>query len=231
MADALRAVWETAKTVIPIVTFLIVSQVFIIKKPIDNYKSLLSGILLTIVGLHLFLKGASMSLLSLGDSIGRNLVVLNNKYYILAFAFIMGYFATLVEPALKTLALEVEEISVGVIPSKVLIHAVAVGFGCGMCIGILKIINNIPPSHIMIPILLLAVVLIYFAPSEFVNIALDSASATTGPVNIPLNMAISLGLSKILANSDPLLNGFGIIGLTSLGAVISVLILGILIKI
>jgi hypothetical protein len=60
---------------------------------------------------------------------------------------------------------------------------------------------------------------------------MDTASATTGPVNIPLNMALAIGLTKILQNTDPLLSGFGIIGLTSIGSMISVLTLGILTRI
>ncbi len=229
--EIFRAVWDTAKNVLPIVLFLCVFQLLILKKPIQEIKTLALGTLLSIAGLHLFLKGVSLSLIPLGDSVGKNLVYMNNKYLIAIFAFMVGYFATLVEPGLRALALEVEEISTGAIPVKILINAVAIGFGLGMSIGIVKILNNVPTKNILFPILLVAIVLGYFAPREFVDIAIDSASATTGPVNIPLNMAIALGLSRILETSDPLLNGFGIIGLTSMGAVISVLVLGILTRI
>jgi hypothetical protein len=226
--NVLKAFWDTAKNVLPIMVFLCIFQVLFLKKPIAEFKIMLIGTLLSIVGLHLFLKGVTLSLIPLGDSVGKNIIVLNNKYIIGIVAFIIGYFATLVEPGLRSLALEVEEISAGAIPVGILIQTVAIGFGGGMTIGIVKILNNIPTKIILFPIVLLALVLGYFAPRQFVDIALDSASATTGPVNIPLNMAIALGLSKILEVSDPLLNGFGIIGLTSMGAVISVLILGIL---
>ncbi len=229
--DVLKAFWETAKSVLPIVIFLCIFRLIVLRKPIEEIKTLALGTLLSIVGLHLFLKGISLSLIPLGDSVGENLVVLNNKYLIAIFAFVVGFFATMVEPGLKALALEVEEISTGAIPMNVLINAVGIGFGLGMSIGIVKILNNIPTKTILFPVLLLAMILGYFAPREFVDIAIDSASATTGPVNIPLNMAIALGLSKILETSDPLLNGFGIIGLTSMGAVISVLVLGILSRI
>ena len=67
-----------------------------------------------------------MSLLPIGDSVGSNLVILERKWIIVIIGFVIGYFATLVEPALKALALEVEEISIGAIPNKVLIHAVAI---------------------------------------------------------------------------------------------------------
>jgi len=227
----LNDLWETARSVLPLVLALAFFQLVVLRKPIKNVKEFIIGVLLSIFGLHFFLKGVSMSLLPLGDSVGGNLVVLDRKWLIVAIAFVIGYFGTLVEPALKTLALEVEEISIGAIPDKVLIHAVAIGFGAGMGIGVYKILNNISYVKVVAPLLLVILVLIFFAPEEFVSIAMDSASATTGPVNIPLNMALAIGLAKVLENVDPLLSGFGIVGLTSVGAVISVLILGILTRI
>ena len=227
----LNDLWETARSVLPLVVTLAFFQLVVLRKPIKNVKEFIIGVLLSIFGLHFFLKGISMSLLPLGDSVGENLVVLERKWLMVAVAFVVGYFGTLVEPALKTLALEVEEISIGAIPNRVLVHAVAVGFGSGMAIGVYKILNNISYIKIVAPLLLVILVLIFFAPEEFVSIAMDSASATTGPVNIPLNMALAIGLAKILENVDPLLSGFGIVGLTSIGAVISVLVLGILAKI
>lgn len=227
----LNDLWETARSVLPLVLALVFFQLVILRKPIKSVKEFAIGVLLSIFGLHFFLKGISMSLLPLGDSVGENLVVLERKWLMVAVAFVIGYFGTLVEPALKTLALEVEEISIGAIPNKVLVHAVAIGFGSGMGIGVYKILNNISYIKVVAPLLLVILVLIFFAPEEFVSIAMDSASATTGPVNIPLNMALAIGLAKVLENVDPLLSGFGIVGLTSIGAVISVLVLGILTRI
>jgi len=227
----LNDLWETARSVLPLVLALAFFQLVILRKPIKSVKEFVIGVLLSIFGLHFFLKGISMSLLPLGDSVGENLIVLERKWLMMAVAFVVGYFGTLVEPALKALALEVEEISIGAIPNKVLIHAVAIGFGAGMGIGVYKILNNISYVKVVAPLLLVILVLIFFAPEEFVSIAMDSASATTGPVNIPLNMALAIGLAKVLENVDPLLSGFGIVGLTSVGAVISVLILGILTRI
>lgn len=172
-----------------------------------------------------------MSLLPIGDSVGSNLVILERKWIIVIIGFVIGYFATLVEPALKALALEVEEISIGAIPNKVLIHAVAIGFGSGMAIGLFRILNGISYLKIVIPLLFLVIILAFFAPEQFVSIAMDSASATTGPVNIPINMALAIGLAKVIEGVDPLLAGFGVVGLTSVGAIISVLALGILTRI
>ena len=231
MMEILRDIWGTAKTVLPLALILVILQIVVLKKPIKNLKEFIIGIILSIAGLHFFLKGVFMSILPLGDSVGGNIAILDNKLLIVAISLVIGYLGTLVEPALKTLALEVEEVSVGAIPNKVLIHAVAIGFGLGMGIGVWKIINNIPFIKIVIPLIFVIILLIPFVPKEFVSIAMDSASATTRPVNIPLNMAIAVGLAKSLENVDPLTSGFGIIGLTSIGAVISVMVLGLLSRI
>lgn len=226
--ETLAPLWETLKGILPLTAIMALFQVVILKKPIDNIKEFGMGFIFAVIGLHLFLKGTNMSLIPLGDSVGRNLYVLDKKWLIILIGFIIGYFGTLVEPALRTLALEVEELSAGAIPNRVLIHGVAAGFGLGMGIGLFKIISNISYIKIVVPLLLLVMVLMFFAPEPYGSIAMDSASATTGPVNIPLNMALAIGLASIIETADPLLSGFGIVGLTSIGAMVSVLILGIL---
>ena len=226
--DGLGAVWETFSSILALTGALLFVQLVILRRPVDNWKQFIIGILLSGFGLHFFLKGVNLSLIPLGENVGANLVVLDRRWVVIVIAFVIGYFGTLVEPALKTLALEVEEITVGAIPNKALIHAVAIGFGFGMSIGIFRILKNIPYTYIIVPLLLIILALMFFAPEEFRSIAMDSASATTGPVNIPLNMSLAIGLASIIEHADPLLSGFGVVGLTSIGAVISVLLLGIL---
>ena len=229
--EGISALCKTAYTVIPITVFLIIFQIFVFKKSIGDVKNFTIGILLTVLGLHFFLKGISLSLLPLGENVGKSLIVLEHKWLMMAFAFGLGYLGTLVEPALRVLALEAEEISIGALPQNILIHAVAIGFGLGMAIGVFKILNGVPIIKILLPLLVITFILVFFVPEQFIAIAIDSASATTGPVNIPLNLAIAIGLSKIIEHADPLFSGFGLIGLTSFGAMLSVLTLGILSKI
>lgn len=231
LMDILGPLWESAKGIIPITVIMILIQTVILKKPIENVKNFGIGILLATLGLHLFLMGTEASLIPLGDSVGRNLDLAKNKWVIIAIGFAIGYAGTLVEPALRTLAVQVDELSQGAIPPTVLVHGVAIGFGGGMALGLFKILQNIPFIKLVIPLLLVTAVLAYIAPEPYAAIAMDSASATTGPVNIPINMAVAIGLASIIEGVDPLLSGFGIIGLTSMGSMISVMILGILTKI
>lgn len=226
--EFLSPLWDTIKGVLPLTLMLVVLQLFLLRRPIENVGRFLTGILLAILGLHFFLKGANMSLITLSESIGRNIVLLDKKWYVVAAGFVIGYMGTLVEPALKILALQVEELSVGAIKSTMLIHGVAAGFGSGLALGLYKIITNTPYIKILVPLLVVIGILSFFTPEPFDALAIDTASATTGPVNIPINMSIAVGLASVVEHADPLLSGFGIVGLTSLGAMVSVMILGIL---
>lgn len=223
--------WQSAKGIIPITLIMVLIQAVILRRPVENIKSFIIGIALATIGLHLFLYGTSASLVPLGDAVGRNLDVLNNKFFIILIGFAIGYAGTLVEPALKTLALQVEELSQGAISEKVLIHGVAIGFGAGMALGLYKIMSMTSFVKLAVPLLIVVAVLSVITPEPYAAIAMDSASATTGPVNIPINMAIAIGLASIMEGVDPLLSGFGIVGLTSIGSMISVMVLGILTRI
>lgn len=228
--DVLGPLWKTAKGVIPLTAALVIIQTVILKKPIEEVKNFTTGILITLLGLHLFLYGTSVSLIPLGDSVGRHLYVLDNKWIIILIGFVIGYSGTLVEPALRALALQVEELSQGAIPQTVLLHSVAAGFGLGLSVGLYRIMSNVSYVRVIIPLLIIIILLSIVTPDPYTSIAMDSASATTGPVNIPINMAIAIGLASIIEGVDPLLSGLGIVGLTSIGSMVSVMILGVLTK-
>ncbi len=105
-------------------------------------------------------------------------------------------------------------------------HAVSFGVGCGIAIGIFKIIFSIPIAYIIIPGYLVAIVLTYFSTEEFVNIAWDSAGVTTGPVTVPLVLAMGLGFGEAVGAIE----GFGILSMASIGPIISVMATGLWIQ-
>lgn len=219
---------ETLTTVAPLTGILLFIQLVIFRKPLANVKEFIVGFILTVIGLYLFLRGIEWSLIPLGESVGENFVLINNRIFILLIGFIVGYFATSVEPGLQALAQQVEELSQGAIPYTILIRGVAIGVGLGMVLGLGRILLNIPYMYLIIPLLALILVLSYFSPEPFDSIAFDAASATTGPVNIPINMALAIGLAMVIEGADPLLAGFGVVGLTSMATMVSVLVLGII---
>ncbi len=108
---------------------------------------------------------------------------------VLLFAFVMGYGATVAEPALNALGLTVEEMTVGTFRKSLLMQSVAVGVGIGLGVGVAKIVWDIPLAWVLVPSYLLLLAVTAFSSEEFVNVAWDSAGVTTGPITVPLVLA------------------------------------------
>lgn len=144
-------------------------------------------------------------------------------FVVLLFAFIMGYGATLAEPALNALGVKVEELTVGTFEKSLLIQAVASGVGIGMLLGVVKIIWNVPLVYLSIPPYLLLLIITKISTEEFVNIAWDSAGVTTGPITVPLVLAVGLGIGKQVN----VVEGFGMLSLASVCPILAVLTVGL----
>ena len=142
---------------------------------------------------------------------------------VILFALIMGYGATLAEPALNALGLTVEEITVGVFKKNTLMQSVAFGVGAGIALGVLKIVLGIPIFWLLAPLYVFLIFLTKFSTEEFVNIGWDSAGVTTGPITVPLVLAMGLGLG----NEVGVVEGFGILAMASVCPIVSVLFVGI----
>lgn len=144
---------------------------------------------------------------------------------LLLFAFLMGYGATLAEPALNALGHTVEEMTVGTFKKSHLMQAVAVGVGIGIAVGVSKIVWSLPLTWLLVPPYLLLLPMTRLSSEEFVNIGWDSAGVTTGPVTVPLVLAIGLGIG----NQVGVVEGFGILAMASVCPILSVLTMGLVV--
>ena len=142
---------------------------------------------------------------------------------VILFAFMMGYSATLAEPALNALGATVEQITVGTFKKQLLMQAVAIGVGVGIALGVTKIIYNVPLIWMLVPPYLVLMVLTFLSNEDFVNIGWDSAGVTTGPVTVPLVLAMGLGIGGQVGSIE----GFGILSMASVCPILSVLIVGL----
>ena len=144
---------------------------------------------------------------------------------VLLFAFVMGYGATLAEPALNALGSTVEELTVGTFKKNLLMQAVALGVGVGIALGVAKIIWNIPLVWMMGPPYVLLLIITKLSTEEFVNIGWDSAGVTTGPITVPLVLAMGLAVGLQVG----VVEGFGILSMASVCPILSVLCVGLVV--
>ncbi len=145
---------------------------------------------------------------------------------VIGFAFLMGFGATLAEPALNALGLTVQKLTNGAFKKSMLMYSVAGGVSVGIALGIAKLIMGFDLASVLIPLYALAVILTFFSSEEYVNVGWDSAGVTTGPVTVPLVLAMGLGLGNAVSAVD----GFGILSLASICPIIAVLSMGIFIQ-
>jgi hypothetical protein len=136
----------------------------------------------------------------------------------------MGYGATLAEPALNALAIKVEEITVGAFKRSLLMHTVAFGVGLGVALGVTKLLFEISLVWFLLPLYILLIPITAISSEAFVNIGWDSAGVTTGPITVPLVIALGLGLGSAMN----VVEGFGILAMASVCPIISVLTMGLL---
>ncbi len=228
------------RAILPLVLFLFVLLRVVLKETLNNMGEILYGIGLTIIGMCMFNVGLTYGLSKLGGDVGSLVpaafmelsAIPASPLYIyavglvlsLAFAFGLGYGATVAEPALNALGETAQSLTRGVFKKKTLITAVSLGVAIGIAIGLAKLIFDLPLVWLILPGYLLALVLTFFSSETFVNVAWDSAGVTTGPITVPLVLAMGMGFG----NATNAVEGFGILSMASIGPILTVLVTGLL---
>ena len=232
-----REIVGALRAILPLVLLLVLVQRFVLGQRIQAANIFIYGISLAILGMMLFNIGLTTGLGELGEQAGNNVPWAFSTHRItgepplypyalgitmsLIFAFVIGYSATVAEPALNAMGMTVENLTDGAFKKRLLIHTVAAGVGIGAAVGVAKILFNLPLDKLLIGGYLIAMLLTALTREEFVNLAWDSAGVTTGPVTVPLLLALGIGLGQAVGAAE----GFGILAMCSLGPILSVLII------
>lgn len=228
IADLLGFLGEGLRSVAPVVGILLVFQLVVLRQPLENWREISVGLALTTVGLVIFLRGIQLGLTPLGEAASSALAQRGSLLLVILFGLALGYGATLAEPSLQILADRVENLTAGALSSTLFVQTVAIGVALGIAAGATRIVLGIESTPFLIPALALTIVLVFFAPERYTGLAFDAALATTGPVTVPLALALGGGLALALERGDILVYGFGLVAFSAIGPVLCVLLLGIL---
>lgn len=237
------------QAILPLCGFLFLTLLIVLKERLRKGDEIAIGVIFSVVGMALFGFGLTLGLTPLGTQLGSNIPVtfanivpwgmsgivppifespLTGKLVTILFAFFLGYGATLAEPALNALGHTVENVTVGVFQKKLLMHVVAIGVGLGIAAGVAQMaFESLHLTLLLIPPYVLLLFLTIISADEFVNFAWDSAGVTTGPITVPLVLAMGLGIGGSLPGVR---DGFGILALASVGPIITVLVVGLIVS-
>lgn len=219
---------EVLQALVPLLIIFIIFQVFFLKLPWEAVLNILKGIIMTFLGLVLFLQGVKVGFLPVGQEIGEILGSTGDRWMLIPIGLLLGFLATMAEPAVRVLSSEVERASSGYIKEKMILYTLSLGVALFVALGMAKIILGISFYYIIIPGYILALVMLFFSDSTFISIAFDSGGVATGPMTVTFIMAIAIGLAESMAGREPVKDGFGLIALVALAPILLMMILGML---
>ncbi|MGA8942426.1 MAG: DUF1538 domain-containing protein [Thermoactinomyces sp.] len=219
---------EVAVALTPLFVTFLLFQIFQLKLPRRRVSNIIKGFILTFLGLAFFLQGVHVGFLPAGKEMGSILGGLSYNWILIPIGLALGFVATFAEPAVRILNQQVDKVSTGSIPEKVMLYTVSIGVAVSVALSMLRVLAGIPLWYFVIPGYLLAFILTRYTKKSFTAIAFDSGGVATGPMTVTFILSMVVGVATVLEDRNPLLEGFGMISLVALAPILSVLILGIM---
>ncbi|MEH6581325.1 MAG: DUF1538 domain-containing protein [Halioglobus sp.] len=235
-----KSLLGSLRDLLPIVLVILFFQFIVLQQPLPNVGQILTGIVFVVLGLTFFIHGLEQGLFPIGESMAHAFARKGSLFWLMAFAFSLGFGTTVAEPALIAVAAEAADVAaVGQMIEATdeaksryangLRFTVAFAVGLAIVIGVLRILKGWPIQWIIIGGYIIVVVMTMFAPQEIIGIAYDSGGVTTSTITVPLVTALGVGLASSIRGRNPMIDGFGLIALASLTPIIFVMAYGMFI--
>jgi hypothetical protein len=235
-----RPLIGSLRDLLPVIVVVVFFQLVVLQQPLPNLAQLLSGVLLVVLGLTLFIQGLEMGLFPVGESLAHALARKGSLFWLLIFAFLLGFGTTVAEPALIAVAEEASEVAAqagAIVNNQATQEAYAEGLrltvafsvGLAILVGVMRIVKGWPIHWMIMAGYVLVVIITSFAPREIIGIAYDSGGVTTSTITVPLVTALGVGLASSIRGRNPMLDGFGLIAFASITPIIFVMIFGMVV--
>ena len=226
------------RDLMPVVLVIGVFQLFVFQGPTGQLTAMLAGGLLVVAGLAFFIFGLRLALFPIGEGLAHALAKKGSVFWLVTFAFALGFGTTVAEPALIAVVAEAAKAAanaghIASSPEAMDTYAfglrmtVAFAVGTALIVGVLRILLNWSLPIMIIGGYMLVLLLTSIAPEEIIGIAYDVGGVTTSTVTVPLVTALGIGLASSLKGRNPLTDGFGLIALAALAPILFVLLYGI----
>lgn len=219
---------DVAIALSPLVVVFIFFQLYMLKLPKRQVIKIIKGVILTFVGLALFLQGVNIGFLPVGEMMGMAIGSLSYNWILIPIGFLLGFAVIMAEPAVRVLTTEVEKASSGHINRNIMLYTLCIGVAFSVALSMARVLSGISLWYFIVPGYIIALILTRFASSEFVAIAFDAGGAATGPMTVTFILSMTVGVAKQIEGRNPLTDGFGMVSLVALTPILAILILGFL---
>lgn len=224
MRDVNETFREVIQAIFPLTLAVVLLLLVFVGIGLDDLISFLMATVLTVIGMTFFLTGVKMSMLPIGEAIGADLPKHNSLAFIAVVAFLLSFFVAIAEPNVNVLINMIDSALQGSINNNLLIISIAFGVGLLMAISILRIVFGTPIKYLFAASYSIILILSLFIPADYLAITFDAGSVTTGAMIIPVIMGLGIGIASVLQDRSEL-DGFGLIGLASIGPILSLMLL------
>lgn len=236
-----KALLGSCKDLLPIVLVIAFFQFIVLQQPMPNVGDIFIGLILVVLGLTFFIYGLEMGLFPIGESMAKAFARKGSIFWLLTFAFCLGFGTTVAEPSLIAVAKEAATVAAsgGIISATEIAqqeyanglrYTVAFAVGLAIVLGVLRIIRGWPIQYLILGGYVIVVIMTAFAPTWIIGIAYDSGGVTTSTITVPLVTALGVGLASSIKGRNPMIDGFGLIAFASLTPMIFVMLYGMVLS-
>ncbi len=216
---------ETAVAMLPVVGIFLLFQWTMLKMSRRSFFKKLIGIGYTFVGLVLFLTGVNVGFSPLGAELGAALAQGGTRVMLVPLAAVLGWFIISAEPAVGVLEKQIETVSAGAIPGKVIKHSLSVAIALAMGLSMLRVLTGASLLWFLIPGYGAALLLSFFVPDLYTAIAFDSGGVASGPMTATFMLQFVMGACRAVGG-NVLQDAFGAVAMVAMMPLLSIQLVG-----
>ncbi len=216
---------EIAVSLLPIVIFFALFQIFLLKIKRKSLLKIIIGIVYTYIGLVLFLTGVNVGFMPAGNHLGQTIAELPYKWVLIPIGMVIGFFIVKAEPAVYVLMEQVEEITSGAISGRAMGLSLSLGVAASVGLAMIRVLTGISIFWFIIPGYIIALALSFFVPKIFTAIAFDSGGVASGPMTATFLLPFAMGACQAVGGNI-VRDAFGIVAMVAMTPLIAIQILG-----
>ena len=217
---------EVAVALGMIVVFFLVCQVLFLKLSFKRLKRIAVGVVITYIGLVLFLTGVNVGFMPIGYKLGHSLALVDSRFLI-GFGLVTGVLVVLAEPAIHVLNGQVEDVTGGLVSKKAMMIGLCVGVGAAITLSMVRIVFDFSLVYYIIPGYFISLALSLFVPPVYTAIAFDSGGVASGPMTSGFILPFAVGACVALQGEEAVLrDAFGVVALVAMIPLITIQLLG-----
>src|SRR5699024_10318234 len=222
---------EVLYAVLPITVMVLILSLTLVPLNITQLLQLIIGAIFIIGGLSILLLGVDIGIIPIGQMVGATIAKSNKIWIVIISGLLLGFFISIAEPDLHILADQIEMVTSGIISKVSIVIVVSIGIGMLIATGLVRIVYNFPLYKLFLILYAIIFALAIFTSPEFLAISFDASGATTGALTVPFILALALGVSSLKKDSKASeKDSFGLVGIASTGAIITVMIMNIIMQ-